>query len=139
MNRRKVAGLLAALAPWLVLAATAAAQSDDRVPLRNLPAGAKLARPIDCDFQGARLAEVLAFFRQKLDLAVVLDPDAAGLAQKPITLTLKNVPAGTALTLALKQVRLQYAISLGVVWVGDRAYTEAREPLYYRQYDVADL
>ena len=77
MNRRIVAGLLAASLSALVLAATAAAQSDERLPLRNLPVKEKLASSIDCDFRAERLSDVLKFFRQKLKIAVVLDPEAA--------------------------------------------------------------
>ena len=139
MNRGKLARLTAAWAVCLALAATAAAWNEERVLLRDLPTQAKLARHVDCDFQGATLAEVLQFFRQKLNLCVVLDPSASDLAQKPISMTMEDVPARTALTVALRQVRLQYAVAMGIVWVGDREFTESKEPLQYRQYDVADL
>jgi type II secretory pathway component GspD/PulD (secretin) len=136
MRGAKFAVLLAAL---VLGPAMACASEEGSIPLKDLPVREKLASRMDVNFQGTTLGELLQFFRQRLEINVVLDSSASDLAEKPITLQLKDVRAQDALAWSLRQVGLQYALVSGIVLVGDRQYVHAMEPMTLRQYDVADL
>jgi type II secretory pathway component GspD/PulD (secretin) len=132
----KYAGLLAAL---ILSPAMVCASEEGSIILKNLPVQEKLESRVDVNFQGTTLSEVLQFFRQTLGINMVLDSSASALADKPISLQLKDVRAQDALTWALRQVGLRYALVSGIVFVGDRQYVNSMEPRSLRQYDVSDL
>ncbi|MGO8702944.1 MAG: hypothetical protein ACLQVA_03920 [Candidatus Brocadiia bacterium] len=136
MSGVKYVVLLAAL---ILGPAICRASEEGSVPLKNLPVREKLESRMDVNFQGTTLNELLQFFRQRLEINVVLDRAASDLSEKPITLQLKDVRAQDALAWSLRQVGLRYALVSGIVLVGDRQYINAMEPTTLRQYDVADL
>ena len=136
MSGAKCAVLLAAL---IVGPAMACASEQGSIPVKNLATHEKLQSHMDVDFQATTLRELLDFFRQRLAIDVVLDNSASALADKPITLQLKDVRAQNALTWSLQQVGLRYTLVGGIVFVGDRQHADAMEPTTLRQYDVADL
>ena len=96
----KYAGLLAAL---ILSPAMVCASEEGSIILKNLPVQEKLESRVDVNFQGTTLSEVLQFFRQTLGINMVLDSSASALADKPISLQLKDVRAQDALTWALRQ------------------------------------
>ncbi len=136
MSGIKYAALLAAL---ILGPAICRAAEEGSVPLKDLPVREKLESRMDVNFQGTTLSEMLQFFRQRLEINVVLDRSASDLSEKPISLQLKDVRAQDALTWSLRQVGLRYALVGGIVLVGDRQYLNEMEPTTLRQYDVADL
>jgi type II secretory pathway component GspD/PulD (secretin) len=129
MSRAKYMVLLAAL---ILGPAMACASEEGSIPLKGLPVREKLDSRMDVNFQGMSLSEVMEFFRRRLEIDVVL-------ADKPVTLQLKDVRAQDALAWSLRQAGLQYVLFNGIVLVGDRQYVRAMEPMTLRQYDVADL
>jgi type II secretory pathway component GspD/PulD (secretin) len=136
MSRAKYMVLLAAL---ILGPAMACASEEGSIPLKGLPVREKLDSRMDVNFQGMSLSEVMEFFRRRLEIDVVLDRSASDLADKPVTLQLKDVRAQDALAWSLRQAGLQYVLFNGIVLVGDRQYVRAMEPMTLRQYDVADL
>ena len=119
MSGVKYVVLLAAL---ILGPAICRASEEGSVPLKNLPVREKLESRMDVNFQGTTLNELLQFFRQRLEINVVLDRAASDLSEKPITLQLKDVRAQDALAWSLRQVGLRYALVSGIVLVGDRQY-----------------
>jgi len=136
MRWAKYAVLLAAL---ILGPALACASEEGSIPLKDLPIREKLESRMDVNFQGMTLSEVLQFFRERLEINVVLHSSASALAERPITLQLKDVRAQDALKWSLEQVGLRYTLIGGVVFVADRQRVSEMEPLTLRQYDVGDL
>ena len=104
----------------LLLAAATAAQDaiDENEWQKELEK--KLAKNISIDFQDKTLNKILDFFRDIGKLNVVLDRNAKDVAQKRLTLTLRNVKLESAIAWSCRLMGLEYVVKDEAVFIAKR-------------------
>lgn len=102
---------------------------------------AELDQPTEFDFRERSLSDVMNYFQQKHEIAIVLDSKALGRAaigtDAPVTQTLNNISLRSALRLLLRQLDLTYVVGDGYLLI--TSMSEAESKLSLKIYPVRDL
>ena len=137
MRRLQSAAPSAVVACALLLAVASVATAEvaaNAVELRQ-----RLRQEISCDFDDMPLGEVVQYFRDMLEINIVYDPPRDMYAEHMVTLSLRDVPAYSALRWALKGSGMDYGIEGNILCVSAGAETARLGPMLRRQYYVRDL
>lgn len=102
---------------------------------------AALDQPTEFDFRERSLSNVMNYFQQKHEIAIVLDNKALSRAaigaDTPVTQTLNNISLRSALRLLLRQLDLTYVVGDGYLLI--TSMSEAESKLSLKIYPVRDL